>query len=298
MKFDKPATSIDEQVSLLQKRGMLIDDHASAAHYLSHLNYYRLRSYWIPFESGDNDRFVPNTRFSDVINLYIFDRELRLLLLDAIERIEVSVRTQWAYQLPSLYNDPHVYLAKGLSKKAHWQRDNIERLTREIERSHETFIDHYKAKYTEPELPPAWMACEVMSLNTLSRWYSNLKPYKARSAISGCYGFDESAFEGYLEHLTCIRNHCAHHSRIWNRKLTISMPFLKTKPSVLASSIVKAEPIPRKLYNTITSIIFTLSVIAPNNHWRNRFLNLVTQHKIDLSQMGFPSDWADRAIWQ
>ena len=96
MKFNKPFFSFEQQAMLLSERGLIIEN--DTVHYLQHLNYYRLSGYWIPFqEYNKTHRFKPNVRFSDILNLYRFDRELRLLLLDAIEKIEISIRTQWAH---------------------------------------------------------------------------------------------------------------------------------------------------------------------------------------------------------
>ena len=93
--FTKPAKSFVEQVQLLQSRGMIVDDVQESIFYLQHLNYYRLSAYWLPFElDHKTHQFKPDTKFEDVLRLYIFDRELRLLVLDGIERIEVSVRSQ------------------------------------------------------------------------------------------------------------------------------------------------------------------------------------------------------------
>jgi abortive infection bacteriophage resistance protein len=79
--FLKPPTTFSQQVSLLQQRGMTVDNSAEAEFYLRHLNYYRLSAYWLPFEADHaSHHFKSNTHFNDVLNLYVFDRELRLLL--------------------------------------------------------------------------------------------------------------------------------------------------------------------------------------------------------------------------
>ncbi|AWB35850.1 Abi family protein [Orrella marina] len=110
MKFNKPAFTDDQQLDQLIQRGVVCGDRAEALHYLGHINYYRLAAYWLPFEADHaSHSFKPGTRFVDVLNLYIFDRELRLLVLDAIERVEVSVRTGWAYTLAHRYG-PHAHL--------------------------------------------------------------------------------------------------------------------------------------------------------------------------------------------
>lgn len=231
--FGKVATSHADQVILLQQRGMIVDNQAEAELYLQHLNYYRLSAYWLPFEADHaTHTFRPGTRFTDVLNLYIFDRELRLLVLDAIERIEVSVRSQWAYQLAHLHG-PHAHLNSALARKPHFWRSNIDQLTEEVDRSEEAFIKHLKSTYSD-RLPPIWAACEVMSLGLLSRWYNNLKPMPTRRAIAATYRIDEKVLESWLRHLSLIRNTCAHHSRLWNREFTITPLLPRNKPSGLA----------------------------------------------------------------
>ena len=86
----------------------------------------------------------------------------------------------------------------------------------EIERSRDTFIDHYRRKYLDPKLPPIWMVAEIMSLGQLSKWMGNLKLRTDRSAIAKPYGLDESVLVSLAHHLTYVRNICAHHGRLWN----------------------------------------------------------------------------------
>ena len=89
MIYSKDPLSIDEQITQLKERGLIIDDKKSAVHHLQTISYYRLAGYWWPMQSDKQDHyFKPNSRFEDVILLYNFDRELRLLLFDVIERIE------------------------------------------------------------------------------------------------------------------------------------------------------------------------------------------------------------------
>lgn len=211
---------------------MRIDDPASAEFYLQHLNYYRLSAYWLPFEATHNPHeFRPGTRFDDVLNLYVFDRNLRLLVLDAIERIEVSVRGQWAYQLAH-HHGPHAHLDISLAARPYLWEINIAKLRQEVERSDEVFIKHLQNNYSEP-LPPVWAVCEVMSLGLLSRWYGNLKPMQTRRAIASTYGLDEKVLGSWLHHLAMVRNTCAHHSRLWNREFTITPLLPRSKPASL-----------------------------------------------------------------
>lgn len=232
--FTKPATTHAQQLALLAQRGMVVDDEAQAAFYLQHLNYYRLGAYWLPFEAEHATHTLrPGTRFADVLNLYVFDRELRLLVLDAIERVEVSMRSQWAYQLAHRHG-PHAHLDVALAFHAgHWQT-NLDKLQGEVTRSDEAFIKHLRTHYAEA-LPPVWAVCEVMSLGLLSRWFNNLKPMPTRRAIASVYGVDERVLESWLRHLSLVRNTCAHHSRLWNREFTITPLLPRNKPVGLAA---------------------------------------------------------------
>ncbi len=292
--FTKPATTYAEQVALLQKRGMVIEDPAQVEFYLQHLNYYRLGAYWLPFEADHGSHsFQPGTHFGDVLNLYIFDRELRLLVLDAIERIEVSVRGQWAYQMAHQHG-PHAHLDGTLAhKRWHWE-SNLEKLTKEVERSDETFIQHLTQTYSEA-LPPVWAVCEVMSLGVLSRWYGNLKPMPTRREIANVYRIDQRVMESWMHHLTYIRNTCAHHSRLWNRDFTITPELPKSKPAHLVGEFISGS---RKLYNTLVILLHFMDIIAPRHHWRQRLINLITDHAAPVSAMGFPKEWQQQAIWK
>jgi len=292
--FTKPATTHAEQVAQLQQRGMIIDDPAEAEFYLQHINYYRLGAYWLPFEADHATRsFRPGTRFADVLDLYVFDRELRLLVLDAIERVEVSARSQWAYQLAHRHG-PHAHLDVTLAVVArHWQT-NLDKLAGEVDRSDEAFIKHLRTTYTET-LPPVWAVCEVMSLGLLSRWYNNLRPMPTRRAIAATYGVDERVLESWLRHLSLVRNTCAHHSRLWNREFTITPLLPRNKPAGLAAQF---QPHSRKLYNALVILLHCMDMIAPQHHWRTRLKELIARHGVTVGAMEFPSNWLQLPIWQ
>jgi abortive infection bacteriophage resistance protein len=292
--FIKPATTYSQQIAILQQRGMTVSDPSSAEFYLQHLNYYRLGAYWLPFEADHaTHQFKSGTCFEDVLNLYIFDRELRLLVLDAIERVEVSVRSQWAYQLAHRHGT-HAHLDATLASKAsHWQL-NFSKLSEEVRRSDEIFINHLLHTYAEP-LPPVWAVCEVMSLGLLSRWYNTLKPMSTRRAIASVYGVDEGVLQSWLHHLSLVRNVCAHHSRLWNRDFAITPKEPRTKPSHLHGEF---NPHSRKLYNTMIILLHFMDIIAPQHHWRSRLKGLINLHAVPVTAMGFPQDWKQRTIWQ
>ena len=294
MRFTKPPKTFDEQLDILRVRGMDVEDPVRTCHYLQHINYYRLTGYWLPFEADHaTHRFRRGTRFSDVLNLYIFDRELRLLLLDAIERIEVSLRTQWAYHMAHRYG-PHAHLDPALATRKSWHANNLESLKKELERSDELFVQHYRNTYTQPISPPIWSVSEVMSLGLLSRWFTQLRT-RDRGTIAKTYQLDQKVYQAFIRHLTYIRNLSAHHCRVWNRSFTVTMELPRHKPPGLAQNFNPAED--RKLYNTLVMIAYLMDCVSPGHLWKQRLKELIERYTIDPLPMGFPQGFALRPIW-
>ena len=289
MNFSKPAISISDQVALLQRRGMIVCDDSAAEHSLSFLSYYRLRAYWLPFEipaRDENDHaFLQGTTIDAVLMLYKFDRSLRLLVLDAIEQVEVAFRGQWAHHM-AMRHGPHGYLEPSLYARQDHHHQAVSKLRGEFNRSRDTFAEHYRNKYTSPELPPIWMAAETISLGQLSKWIRNLKFRSDRKAIADPFRLNERTFTSFCHHVSYVRNICAHHGRLWNKSFTVTMS-IPRRPNELAEALEGADP--RRLYCTLTILDFLLSTVMPENDWSERVISLVENCAlINPEQMGFP----------
>src|SRR5665647_1673840 len=165
MKYTKGPVSIQDQITLLRGRGLTFGNEARAAHYLSNISYYRLRAYTYPFQDNQdpNHPFIKKVSFEDIIQLYVFDRQLRLLIFNAIEKIEISLRTQIIYNY-AMSSGSHWYLNPTLYNNPGYFAQHIASLQKEIDRSNETFIKHYSQTYTSPKDPPCWMSLEVSSM--------------------------------------------------------------------------------------------------------------------------------------
>lgn len=299
MKFEKPAVSVQDQIELLKRRGMIVGDEALARHYLNFISYYRLRAYWLPFEvpaakNGDH-AFRDGTTFEDVLTLYIFDRELRLLVLDAIERVEVALRAQWAHHMAMTYG-PHGYLEQGHYSVIQHHAKDVTDLEKEFNRSDDAFAIHYRDKYDSPKLPPVWMAAEVMSFGLLSKFYSNLKTRADRKAIADPFALDEAVVTSFAHHISTVRNICAHHGRLWNKRFTVKMTVPKY-PGKLPVAMRDADP--RYLHNTLVMLDYLLALIAPGNEWKKRLVARLDSCPLaDPASMGFPADWRASAAWK
>lgn len=299
MKFAKPSVSIADQIALLEARGMAVPDPGHASHCLKHISYYRLRAYWLPFEgpapADGEHQFKDDTTFDEVLSLYVFDRRLRLLVMDAIERIEVSLRGSWAYHLAMKYG-PHGYLEPGNYNRADYYAKAFASLIDEIERSKDTFIVHYRTKYDDPEHPPIWMTAEVMSLGQLSKWLGNLKLRADRQSIAKPYGLDERVLVSLAHHLTYVRNICAHHGRLWNKQFTVTMT-VPNSPVSLKLAMNSASA--RKLYNTLAVVGYLMGIVAPGTQWRQQLIELMDSCRLaDEAAMGFPQDWRNLMAWR
>lgn len=298
--FAKTALTTDEQVDLLLRRGMKIMQPQRAAQDLQHINYYRLRAYWLPFEDhqsrGDNHRFVDGTDFDGVLAIYNFDRELRLLVLHAVERVEISLRTRLVNELTLRYGPFAHEDASHFARQAVWQ-SGLDELTREYQRSRETFAEHYRSQYPQLTTPPLWVACELMSLGHLSRWLQNIASPKDRQAIASAYGLDEKVLVSFAHHLTVVRNHCAHHGRVWNRRFSMTMLVPGKKPAGLASAFNLQEV--RRIYNTLTMLAYLTRQIDPDTQWPARLKSLILASPfVNPKAMGFPPQWQHLSVWQ
>jgi abortive infection bacteriophage resistance protein len=294
VRYTKPPLSFTEQLNLLEIRGLQIADREGALKALSHLNYSRLRFYWNALELSQ-EAFISGATFEGILELYVFDRNLRSLLMDAIEQVEVSIRSHWAHGL-SLRHGAHAYLNRDLFSDQGLYRRSLEILGKEVDRSQEACITHYRTTYENPVLPPIWAVCEVMSFGQLSKWISNLARSRDRQDIADSYDLDEQTLKSFLHHLTSIRNLCAHHCRIWNRHITIAMRIPTGRPQWAIASFNPAAD--RRIYNTLVMLGTFLAKIAPGSAWTWNIRDLLDgTAPVDPATLGFPAGWRADPFW-
>lgn len=306
MKFDKKPTSIPEQVKLLKERGMLVDDEAFASECLSIIGYYRLSAYWLPYEelpvngATRSKIFKQGTTFEQVHDSYVFDRNLRVLLLEAIERIEIHIRSRWAYYMTEKYGvHAHLNSAHFTGKVKHGQL--LTSMSREVKRSSEVFIEHYRKKYKSPEMPPLWAAAELLTFGQLSQWIENTSDKSISSSIARDLGFPtRDTFEGTMQSLTYVRNICAHHSRLWNRKLVKGPPLVKRFVIDMKTVTSKdATVVEKRVFNIVVLVLRMLQTQTISTSYKDRFMNLLSEVSDEnLRVMGFPNDWRTRPVWK
>jgi abortive infection bacteriophage resistance protein len=297
VKYTKPPLTIHEQVKLLHQRGME-GDSSLMSQRLGVVSYYRLSGYWYTFRQSD-DSFKAGTSFEQVWNTYVFDRHLRLLVMDAIARIEVAVRSlmanyhahehgAFAYavdlnSLPKMSADDHINF--------------LNRIADETERSKESFVEHFRDKYGDfHQYLPVWMVTEVMSLGSILTFFRN-SGNKVKTAVADEFGMPHRVFESWLLSLNTIRNIVAHHARLWNRVLGLKpiIPRIADYPEW--HTPVKVEN--KRVFAILTICRHCLRQIAPQSKWMERLETLLEGFPtIPKSYMGFTENWKECPIWK
>lgn len=295
--FVKPALTIPLQLQLLQQRGLTIADLARAAAHLQNIGYYRLSGYTLPFQLGGNGdnrhQFTVGANLDEIIDLYIFDRKLRLLLLDALERIEIAIRSALSGAM-SLIGGPHWYLAAAHFEDYFNHAEFLERAKQDIghddPQRRDIFIDHYYNKYSDPEMPPSWMLFEALSFGTISMVVKGLnRPNRTR--VGRTLNLPEPAIKSWPHSLSYLRNLCAHHSRLWNRTFTI-------KPFIASQYAADLTPNDRIYAQLVVTQIF-MKMVSRDSAWPQRLAQLLLDHPaLTPQRLSFPADWQNRHVWR
>lgn len=306
MKFEKLPTSIEDQITLLRGRGMHFEDELHAKRCLESIGYYRLSAYWLPSElipeNGEtrSKKFYTGTNFDTVFALYVFDRKLRLLILEAIERIEIHVRSRWTYHMAHDFG-AHAHLNYKLFNGRLNHAEQLVRLARSVESSKETFVLHYKQKYDDPFSPPLWVATELMTLGELSKWFKATKANSIKSRVGAEIGLPSKEIaEGVIESLSYVRNICAHHGRLWNRKLVKRPPWIRRYKNDLQMESGQQPNQPENtVYNIIVVILHILGRQNTDSTFSTRLIELLEgeDNESIYESMGFPRDWRSRPLF-
>ena len=176
--YTKPALTVEAQLRLLESRGMTIEDRAFAERALATVSYYRLSAYSFPYRSSSSpNRFAVGTSFAKVWNNYRFDRRLRSVVLDGIERVEIATRTKLVNRFASQYG-PFAYRnASNFASPIDMARftRTLDFIDEETRRSNEEFVAHFRRTYDTSNGMPLWMAAEVMTFGNMLTFFRMLK---------------------------------------------------------------------------------------------------------------------------
>jgi len=293
-----------------------VENRAAALDYLKRVGYYRLSGYWYPLRQIDQaeslaqgkavrlDTFTPASRFEDVVRLYVFDKKLRLLALDALERIEMAVRVDVAHVLgqrdPLAHEKPACLhgnfnrpIKNGTDKDKTPHQLWLAKYKGLLRRARkEAFVAHHQQHYGRL---PIWAAIEVWDFGLLSRLFTGMR-HADQQVIAHMYdAADGRAFAQWLRSLNFIRNVSAHHSRLWN----INVLELSPVPQGWPVGLNNARPF---FYFSLMQHL--LGRICPNSSWGCRFGELLRNEfpptpnsAFSLAEFGAFTGWEDWALW-
>jgi len=281
---DKMPLSFSDQVSRLRGKGLIINDDAYAEDFLSKVNYYRLRGYYIHLHDNSIDKFDQGTTLEDIIQTYEFDDELRILTGRQLLKIEVNMRTQLAYR------HSHEHGGLGYSCVSNFEDSDkyyefYTNALNEVKRSSDLHIDHFIKNHNGKI--PIWSLIEILSMTCLSKLLSNLlNPDLVY--LSRIYGIPTpKMIKSNFYALSMLRNLCAHGNRIFNRSLTI-------KPALDHND---CKYIPGGITNSFYAILFAMKYLSLDKSSWNNFIDnlegLLSKYSptIDLNCLGMPQAW-------
>jgi abortive infection bacteriophage resistance protein len=278
-----------------------------------------------PFqEQGPEHTFKPGSTLKAVVDIYRFDGSLRRIAMDAIERVEVAMRAAISNHMcpkygpdwiadASLFSSsyPHDNLLRPLRDQLNKERNKLGREIDRIKKStqgdgvqqqrienrmRDNYFRFYGSTYAHPELPPAWAVLEELSLGTVSTLYNAIGKSVDKKAIASRFNLPFEVLASWLHTLTFIRNCCAHHSRLWNRELSI-------RPSLPKEWVVPNAPgdgpqPKQRLYIVLTMLAYLTDLISPDGQWKLRLAKIMDQQEVGyLRLMGFPDYWKRQQQW-
>lgn len=303
--YKKPHLNFAEQIALLKSRGLAVTDDAIATSYLERVGYYRLRPYWSPFMIHP-EKFGAGVEFRHAVQLYVFDKKLRLLFLDAIERIEVAIRVDLAHRIgrrDSFGHRSEQYLdlqrtskvgRTGETRHQEWlaRADKIEA------DSKEHWVSEFRGQFTGNL--PIVMAVELWDFGTVSKLLQ-MTHLNDRYAIAKKYNIQPDTLISWVRCLNYVRNACAHHARLWNKPL-VDQPMI---PKVWEAKHVQHVGLDvqrqSRIYGAAAITRHLLTVTNPQSElhrwFKAHWITFPIVPSLGMDSAGFFQNWENERLW-
>ncbi len=304
--YTKTPKTFRDQVLLLKSRNLTIENEERAERILEYISYNRLSNYWYPLlkEPKHQEIFKDGAKFNTAFRLYQFDSDFRTITFQAIEQIEIAIRTQIIYHFSRKYNSGFWFENKEAFRSYPFYLKLLNKLNSSTTETRQEFITKYKSKYLQ-HIPPSWKSFELLTFHYLLLILKNVKNHKDLIPISKSMGLNHKLLISWVESFVYVRNICAHHSRLWNIKLTIGPTWIKAPRQPWINRWENEEKNQEtadkqlKIYAVICCIIYCLKSINPYSNYGKQLVLLLQKYKeIDVKHMGFPEYWEDQPLWK
>lgn len=307
------SATVAVQIAQLRSRGVLIEDPDMARRWLTFVNYARMSDYSYPFRNRDTREYTPGTKFHDIVALSEFDRSLRLVIYDAIERLEVGARSVTSNHLGEI--DSLAHMDVGIFRPSFGHESWIATAQRRAERARKpSALARHSSTHDHGPIS-VWALVEVLDFADVSRLFAGLRG-ESQHAIAVAMGFDydrrllspaaarrasrQHPFAGWLHSFSVLRNTVAHHGRTWNQKFVpTSTTAARTIPALSGLCVGQST----SLYAILSVMAYLLETISPGSTWAHQVRELIENELEPIahrsaSEMGFPRGWKQAPVWR
>ena len=302
----KTFKTLDEQIAILENRGLIITNYEKTKAILLRENYFFISGYRHLFmKSWKDTDFIPGTTFEELYAMFVFDRRVRNIFFKNLLIVENNIKSLISYQLSKKYGfkekeylDPKNYSKDSMKiRQVHDVLNKVKRQIRVNGRQHSATM-HYITNYG---YIPLWILVKVLSFGIVSELYCVLDEVD-RKEISEVYGIDTETLEIYLSILANYRNLCAHEDILYDHRTQKVIPDTRFH-YLLNIDMTDDEYIYGK--NDLFSVVIILKQMLTDNEFRE-FMNEVG-YEIDmlegktnilpinnfLNKIGFPDNYRD-----
>lgn len=290
---DKDFKTVEQQLEILRSRGLSITDDAKARDFLLHNNYYRVSGYSLTLRK--NDVFSKSATFQNIIDIYQFDHELRHIILEYMEIIEVRMKSVYAYEFTKAHG-PFGYLNDTHFTNKAKHKEIIDKANQQMTQRlpHEAYLKHFVNDLGQSI--PLWAYVDLLTISDISFLYS-ISEQEIKKEVANAFGLTMSKGSGilgqHMHSMTIIRNLCAHGSRIYNR-LFEQKPSLNAKEKALLI-VDKNNNIDNAHFYGFVLVMKRLLPADTFNEMKNSIISLTQKYPyVRMDYYGFRSDWKEK----
>lgn len=310
----KPFKNLDEQIALLESRGLSIPDHEKAKYYLLQYSYYNVINVYSRFFQAETDKYIPGTTFNEIRAVHTFDSEIKSIFFKYLIECEKHLKSIVSYRFGETYSDtPYAYLLSSS-----YDNKNLLNLSTTISQLSKIISDNLKSKKTNSikhysnnhKNVPIWVLINQLTFGQVVYMYSHfnnkLKNTIARDTthylecnIDKKIILEPLELQHLLFNLLDLRNCVAHNNMLFNFKSKNNVKFI---PEIHELNGIRKNSPRQDLFNCFLMMQFLLEkeqYALFNNTVRKRIrslnnkLNSIPVETITNS-LGFPSDWHEK----
>lgn len=284
LKVHQPPMTIDEQVENLKNNGLIVDDEEYAKRILNDVSYFRLVKAYSLNLKPKNGNYDNKTTFREIVDLYLFNANLRQIIFPEIEKIEVNVRCRIANYFSEQYGVLGYLETKNFVDDVYY-KEFMEDIEQEIRRNSKApFVRNFRENYEGGNLP-IYALVEIFSFGTLSKFFKNMHN-KDKKEIAKTFGVGYTYFESWLESISYVRNICAHYGRLYNAKMAKTPKLYKEYTQAGIGN------------NRIFGVLLCMKNLLKSDSQWDLFVDKIEMlldkyESVQINTMGFPENWKE-----